>query len=77
MNTPTYLDQIFEAYNSVSTYNEVSRSDLGAEDLADMERVVAEELRNGPASLPYALVKIINTSDLRPCQFILMTQESV
>ena len=70
----TYLDQIFEAYNN-ATHNRVSKSDLSAADITKMERVVAEETIDGPGSLPYALLAVMNTSDWKPWQFIQVTQE--
>ena len=62
------------AYNN-ATHNRVSKSDLSAADITKMERVVAEETIDGPGSLPYALLAVMNTSDWKPWQFIQVTQE--
>jgi hypothetical protein len=74
MNTTEALDRILEAYNNAS-YDQASRDDFSAEELAELESAIAEDLKDGPASLPYALVNIMNTNDWKPWQFIQMTQE--
>ena len=74
MDTTTALDKIFEAYNNAS-YAQVSKGDLSAEELADMERIVTEQLKDGPGALPYALASIMNTEDWKTWQIIQMTQE--
>ena len=74
MNTTTALDRILEAYNNAS-YSQVSKDDFSAEELAELESAIASDLLDGPASLPYALVNVLNTSDWKPWQFIQMTQE--
>jgi hypothetical protein len=74
MNTAEALDKIFEAYNNAS-YDEVSKDDLSEAELADMERIVTEQLKDGPGALPYALASIMNIEDWKTWQIIQMTQE--